>query len=226
MEEIRSIVIPVGMEELDAELGLPPHPRGLVIFAQGSGSSRLDMRNRAVAELLREHGLATLLFDLISPEETLEDDISGSLRFDVEWLARRLVAATDWLVRLPEASDVPVAYFGESTGVSAALIAAVERPQVVRALVSRGGRPDLAAAYLPEVLAPTLFIVGQSDHAAIRLSEEALCTMRAPAELAVVRGAGHLFEERGALEQVAELAARWLGRHLEEAQERPADPVR
>jgi hypothetical protein len=116
MEQVRSIVIPVGIEELEGELVLPPHPRGLVIFAQGSGSSRLDMRNRAVAELLREHGLATLLFDLISPGETLEDDISGSLRFDVEWLARRLVAATDWLVRQPEAATCRWPTFGENTG--------------------------------------------------------------------------------------------------------------
>jgi dienelactone hydrolase len=186
----------------------------VVLFAHGSGSSRHSPRNRYVAAKLREAGLATLLVDLLTPDEERADLVTGHLRFNIGLLARRLVAATDWLARAPETHGLRVGYFGASTGGGAALVAAAERPEVVDAVVSRGGRPDLASVALPLVRAPTLLIVGERDEQVIGLNEQAMARMRAPVRLEIVPRATHLFEEPGALEQVARLARDWLAQHL------------
>jgi pimeloyl-ACP methyl ester carboxylesterase len=186
----------------------------VVVFAHGSGSGRFSPRNRAVAQVLVQSGLATLLADLLTPEEEAEDMRTARLRFDVPMLGRRVVGAIDWLAREAEIGDLPVGCFGSSTGAAAALIAAAERPERVAAVVSRGGRPDLAGPWLPRVRAPALLIVGGHDTEVIRLNRQAQAQMRAPSELAVVPGAGHLFEEPGALAQVAALARDWFVRHM------------
>jgi putative phosphoribosyl transferase len=195
---------------LEGDLNLPEAPRGLVLFAHGSGSSRLSPRNRQVAAMLKDRGLGTLLFDLLTEDEARE----RRKVFDIGLLAERLVAATDWVVDEPALGPLRRGYFGASTGAAAAVIAAAGRPRDVNAVVSRGGRPDLAAARVPEVQAPTLLIVGGADVEVLRLNQEVLSLFRAPAELAVIPGATHLFEEPGALEQVAELSADWFNRHL------------
>jgi putative phosphoribosyl transferase len=186
----------------------------LVLFAHGSGSSRHSPRNRFVAGVMHEAGLATLLMDLLTADEEILDDRSGELRFDVQLLGQRLLGATEWLARDPRAGTLPVGYFGASTGAAAALIAAAARPEVVRAVVSRGGRPDLAGAALSRVEAPSLLIVGGDDRHVLDLNREALAQLRSPKELVVVPGATHLFEEPGALERVAELARAWLVRYV------------
>ena len=202
--------IPVGALDLPGELEGPPDPSGIVVFAHGSGSSRLSPRNRRVALALHEVGLATLLLDLLTPEEALD----RRNVFDVDLLADRLAEAAAWASSLPGMEEVPVGLFGASTGAAAALRAAADRPLLVEAVVSRGGRPDLAGDALAFVFAPTLLIVGGADREVLTLNRLALERLGGHAALEVVDGAGHLFEEPGALEQVAELGGAWFRRHL------------
>ncbi len=213
MEE-REVRVPAGPVALDGNLGIPDETRGIVLFAHGSGSGRHSPRNRYVAQALRGAGLATLLIDLLTPEEEEVDLHTRHLRFDVGLLAERLVGVTDWLVQDPRTHNLCVGYFGASTGAGAALVAAAERSGVVGAVVSRGGRPDLAGEALPCVAAPTLLLVGGEDHPVIGMNREALERLRAEKELKIVPGATHLFEEPGKLEEVAQLAAGWFTRHL------------
>jgi putative phosphoribosyl transferase len=213
MEE-RPVRVSTGPVELEGDLGVPEDAGGVVLFAHGSGSSRHSPRNRYVARALREAGLATLLIDLLTPDEERVDLRTGHLRFDIELLAERLAGATDWLMEDPDTSNLLIGYFGASTGAGAALVAAADRPQEVGAIVSRGGRPDLAGDALPLVETPTLLIVGGNDVPVIGMNEEALGRLRAVKRLEIVAGATHLFEEPGALEEVARLAAGWFGRHL------------
>lgn len=210
----RPVQVRVGPALLEGDLAVPPGAAGLVIFAHGSGSSRMSPRNRFVAEALRRVGLGTLLLDLLTVDEALQDEVTSHLRFDIDLLARRLEGATDWARRQPETRALPIGYFGASTGAAAALVAAAERPEDVGAVVSRGGRPDLAGPYLTQVRAPTLLIVGSADPLVLDLNQDALDRMRGPRKLSVVPGATHLFEEPGALEQAARLAGEWLTRHL------------
>ncbi|MBA3547102.1 MAG: dienelactone hydrolase family protein [Nannocystis sp.] len=198
---------------LDGDLVVPTTSRGVVVFAHGSGSGRHSPRNRAVAASLQQAGFATLLMDLLTAAEEATDRHTAHLRFDIELLARRLDAATAWLALQPETSSLSVGYFGASTGAAAALIAATRNDRV-RAIVSRGGRPDLAGSLLPAVKAPTLLIVGGEDGQVIALNQRALNTLRCPKQLTIVPGATHLFEEPGALEQVMTLAAQWFERYL------------
>ena len=195
---------------LTGDLTLPGTARGVVAFAHGSGSSRLSPRNRAVATALQQSGTGTLLFDLLTPDEELD----RANVFDIPLLADRLVAATEWLRRQPDTRDLPLGYFGASTGAAAALVAAAQAGAVISAVVSRGGRPDLAAPHLGEVLAPTLLIVGGEDRQVLELNREAQRQLRCPNDLAIVPRATHLFEEPGALEEVARLAIDWFARHL------------
>jgi putative phosphoribosyl transferase len=199
---------------LEGTLSLPSDARGIVAFAHGSGSSRHSPRNRHVAQLLQEAGFATLLFDLLSVDEETEDSLTGRLRFDIDLLTRRLISATTWLAADPDTQGLPLGYFGASTGAGAALVAAAERPDVVRAVVSRGGRPDLAGSALEHVQAPTLLIVGGNDPQMIALNREALRRLLAPRHMEIVPGATHLFEEPGTLDRVAELARDWFAEYL------------
>jgi putative phosphoribosyl transferase len=192
---------------LAAELGLPHEPRAIVAFAHGSGSSRHSRRNQQVAAVLREAGYGTLLLDLLTAEEEAVDQRTRHLRFDIGLLAERMIGIVDWLERDSRTQRLPIAMFGASTGAAAALVAAAERPTQVAAVVSRGGRPDLAGASLGNVHAPTLLIVGGADTQVLALNREAMVQIPGPVQLAVVPGATHLFEEPGALEQVARLAA-------------------
>ena len=206
--------IPAGSETLEGNLSIPDRARAVILFAHGSGSSRHSPRNRFVARVLNDAGLATLVTDLLTADEEEVDEVTRHLRFDITLLAQRLVAITDWLAVQPEAQEMRIGYFGASTGAAAALVAAAERPAVVGAIVSRGGRPDLAGPALPRVRAPTLLIVGGNDFPVLELNREALRELRAEAELSIVPGATHLFEEPGALEEVARLSAQWFTRHL------------
>lgn len=212
----RSVIIELqGGATLNADLSMPPGSAGgLVIFAHGSGSSRLSPRNRAVAKTLVDRGFATMLLDLLTADEDEVDQHTREYRFDIPLLAGRLVTATGWARARPELAELPMGYFGASTGAAAALIAAADPESQIDAVVSRGGRPDMAADRLPHVRAPTLLIVGGRDHEVLRLNEQASARMRAPAKIEVVEGATHLFEERGALERVAELAGEWFQAHL------------
>jgi dienelactone hydrolase len=210
---IDAVRIADGPDLLDADLHLPEHARGLVIFAHGSGSSRFSSRNRQVADYLNTGHYATLLLDLLTQAEERVDVRTAEFRFDIPRLGRRVIAATDWAMSHPVVRELPIGYFGASTGAAAALIAAAERT-AVRAVVSRGGRPDLAGDALPGVQAPTLLIVGGDDEPVIEMNETALRRMRAPVELAIVPGATHLFEEPGTLEEVERLALDWLNRHV------------
>ncbi|MGK6307319.1 dienelactone hydrolase family protein [Variovorax sp. DT-64] len=212
--EQRPVRIPVGPAMLDGDLVHAAGATGLVLFAHGSGSSRFSPRNRHVARQLQQAGLATLLTDLLTPEEEAIDERTRRLRFDIELLAQRLVGATDWLKAQPEFGHLNVGYFGASTGAGAALMAAALRSAAVRAVVSRGGRPDLAGDALGRVLAPTLLIVGGDDVPVIGLNKQALALLPAEKELVVVPGASHLFEEPGTLDAVARLARDWFLRHL------------
>jgi pimeloyl-ACP methyl ester carboxylesterase len=205
--------LPTGDVELAGDLVLPEHPTGIVLFAHGSGSSRHSPRNRLVAHSLNEAGFGTLLLDLLTSVEERADQIAGEFRFDIDLLARRLVGAIDWLAAGPAAS-LRLGLFGASTGAAAALVAAAERPEAVDAVVSRGGRPDLAGPALPRVRAPTLLIVGGADRLVLELNQRALELLPAESRLAVVPGATHLFEEPGALEQVAKLATDWFSTYL------------
>jgi putative phosphoribosyl transferase len=210
------VQVRAGAESLDGNLSIPDGAMGLVIFVHGSGSSRKSPRNQYVAGQFQDQGLATLLFDLLTPEEEEVDLQTRHLRFDIDMLARRTTAALDWISQQPAARDLKLGLFGASTGAAAALIAATERPELTGAVVSRGGRPDLAMGALPDVKAPTLLIVGQLDEQVIDLNEQALARMQPDSqkELVIVPGATHLFEEPGALEYVARLANDWFGRYL------------
>ena len=212
--EPHALRIPAGAALLDADLSLPAAASGLVLFAHGSGSSRFSPRNRHVARLLNEAGLATVLADLLTRDEEALDERTHRLRFDIALLAGRLVAATDWLRGAAQTGHLPLGCFGASTGAAAALIAAAERRDAIRAVVSRGGRPDLAGTALAQVRAPTLLVVGGNDGAVIELNRQALAQMGCEKKLLIVPGATHLFEEPGALDSVAALAREWFLRHL------------
>jgi putative phosphoribosyl transferase len=212
--EEQLVRVPVGPVMLDGSLTLPEQSRAIVVFAHGSGSNRFSPRNRYVARVLNEAKLATLLIDLLTLHEEVIDARTAQLRFDIDLLAERLVDATDWLTQFPDTRHLRIGYFGASTGAAAALAAAAVRPDVVGAVVSRGGRPDLAGAALIHVRAPTLLIVGENDVEVIELNRAALAQLRCEKQLMIVPGATHLFEEPGALEEVARLACDWFQRHL------------
>jgi putative phosphoribosyl transferase len=214
------VEVPAGGVILEGTLGLPDSPTGVVLFAHGSGSGRHSPRNRYVAGRLREAGLATLLVDLLTEAEERIDDRTAHLRFDIGLLADRLVGAIDWLGRDERTATLPVGLFGASTGGGAALVAAAQRPERVAAVVSRGGRPDLAGPALPTVRTPTLLIVGGDDDVVISLNQQAIARLGSPVkELVIVPEASHLFEEPGKLEEVARLATDWFARHLTAAAE-------
>jgi putative phosphoribosyl transferase len=208
------VAVPIDGQSLAGDLGMPPTPLGIVLFAHGSGSSRHSPRNRYVARALERHRLGTLLIDLLTPAEESIDDLTAQYRFDIPMLAGRLVSIVDWLRRRSDTAALPVGLFGASTGAGAALIAAARRPHDIAAVVSRGGRPDLADDALAEVTAPTLLIVGGLDTPVIEMNRAAMRRMRGEVKLEIVPGATHLFEEPGALERVAELAGAWFSRHL------------
>lgn len=210
----RSIRLDAGDAVLAGDLAIPEDASGIVVFAHGSGSGRHSRRNRQVAAALQEAGLATLLMDLLTEAEEAVDLRTRHLRFDIGLLARRLAGAARWIAGQPETHELPIGYFGASTGGGAALVAAAEDPETAGAVVSRGGRPDLADAALPHVVAPTLLIVGGEDHVVIDLNRQALERLTAEKRLEIVPGATHLFEEPGALERVATLASDWFIRHL------------
>jgi putative phosphoribosyl transferase len=213
--EDREVAIPVaGGESIAATLTVPAGARGVVAFAHGSGSGRLSPRNQAVARTLREGRFATLLVDLLTTNEEAVDVRTRALRFDIDLLASRLVVATDWLRGQPGVADLPIGYFGASTGAAAALVAAAERPNIVKAIVSRGGRPDLAGPALDRVRAATLFIVGGADPAILPLNQGAFNALTSETDWHEVPRATHLFEEPGALEEVAAVSLRWFERHL------------
>jgi putative phosphoribosyl transferase len=210
----RSVVIDAGDVALAGDLAMPAHARGMVVFAHGSGSSRHSSRNRYVAEQLRQADLGTLLMDLLTADEERIDVETAHLRFDVDLLSDRLIGAIRWLEAQPETRGLPIGLFGASTGGGAALVSAARAPDRVAAVVSRGGRPDLADEELPHVKAPTLLIVGGRDEIVIKLNEQAMRWLVAPVRLEIVPGATHLFEEPGALEEVSRLARDWFARYL------------
>ncbi|MCI4063911.1 dienelactone hydrolase family protein [Micromonospora sp. R77] len=210
----RAVTIPVVPDGLPADLFIPDRPVGVVLFAHGSGSSRHSPRNVAVAHALNERSLATVLVDLLTPAEDAVDARTAELRFDIGMLAGRLAATVDWMAGDEDLGPLPVGLFGASTGAAAALVAAAARPDRVRAVVSRGGRPDLAGRALTEVRAPTLLLVGGLDEEVIVLNEQARAELGEIAELRIVPGATHLFEEPGTLDQVAAHAATWFATHL------------
>jgi putative phosphoribosyl transferase len=212
--EERLVRVAAGPVTLEGNLSLPEGARGIVLFAHGSGSSRHSPRNRYVAQVLNEAKLATLLVDLLTPDEEAIDLRTAHLRFDIGLLAERLVGVTDWLTQYPDTRHLRVGYFGASTGAASALVAAAQRPDAVDAVVSRGGRPDLAGPALARVRAPTLLIVGGNDFEVIELNRKALALLRCEKRLVIVPGATHLFEESGALEEVARLAREWFERYL------------
>ncbi|HEY7182161.1 MAG TPA: dienelactone hydrolase family protein [Blastocatellia bacterium] len=207
--------IPAGDAVLDGDLAIPSGASGIAVFAHGSGSSRHSPRNRNVARVIREAGVGSLLFDLLTREEESVDVFTRHLRFDIELLTSRLIEATQWIAGREETRNLRVGYFGSSTGAAAALKAAAALGEEVGAVVSRGGRPDLAGGALPLVKAPTLLIVGGHDETVIELNQDAYARLRCEKELKVIPGATHLFEEAGALEQVADLAAAWFKERLQ-----------
>ena len=206
----RQVEVPSGRRRLSGILRVPPDAKGVVAFAHGSGSGRFSPRNQFVARVLEEGSLATLLLDLLEEEEAQD----RARVFDIDLLAERLQSAADWLRQQPETNVLRLGYFGASTGAGAALVAAARNPAAVGAVVSRGGRPDLANNYLPTVQTPTLLIVGGNDDVVIQLNEQALRLLHCPKEMVIVPGATHLFQEPGTLEEVARLAKQWLVRHL------------
>lgn len=209
---MNSVIIPAESVELSGELVLPSAASGVVLFAHGSGSSRFSPRNTFVANMLQQQGIGTLLFDLL----TRAEDQDYAMRFDIDLLTRRLLAATAWLQANPETKALRIGYFGASTGAAAGLQAAAEMGNEIAAVVSRGGRPDLAGEVaLSQVIAPTLLIVGSEDYGVIELNEQAFALMKCEKELMLVPGATHLFEEPGALEQAAQLAAKWFLKYLQ-----------
>ncbi len=199
---------------LYGDMIIPEGAKGIVLFAHGSGSSRLSPRNRLVASIIRDAGIGTLLFDLLTPGEAEADAATGELRFDIELLAERLLGATRWIGSQQETRNLAIGYFGASTGGGAALMAAAAMGRRIAAVVSRGGRPDLAGGALYDVLSPTLLIVGGLDSGIIRLNEIAMLKLHCGKEMALIPGATHLFEERGKLEEVARISARWFNRHM------------
>jgi len=209
------VTVRVGEVDLQGYLSVPTGATGVVIFAHGSGSSRHSPRNRYVADVLNEGGLATLLIDLLNADEQEVDLQTAQLRFDIPFLARRLVEITQWLRNQPQVAGLEIGYFGASTGAGAALVAAAEIPELIDAVVSRGGRPDLAGAALEHVEAPTLAIVGSHDAQVLELNRQALARMNTVTELQIVPRASHLFEEPGALEQVARSARAWFTAKLD-----------
>lgn len=210
----RPVRVPAGKKILSGDLVIPDWPIGIVLFAHGSGSSRHSPRNRHVAETLQQARLATLLLDLLTPDEEQIDRQTAEHRFDIGFLAERVVVATDWLVHEPATRHLRIGLFGASTGAAAALVAAALRPTAVSAIVSRGGRPDLAGPSLERVVAPTLLIVGGRDTSVIALNRQAFDHLRCEKTLTIIPGASHLFEEPGAIDEVARLAADWMMRHL------------
>jgi putative phosphoribosyl transferase len=212
--EERLVRVTAGPVAIEGNLNLPEGARAVVLFAHGSGSSRYSSRNRYVARVLNQAKLATLLIDLLTPDEEAIDQHTAHLRFDIGLLADRLIRATDWLIEYPDTRHLPIGYFGASTGAAAALVAAAERPDVVGAVVSRGGRADLAGSALAHVRAPTLLIVGGNDVQVIELNRAAFAQLRCEKQLEIVPGATHLFEEPGALEAAARLSRDWFQRHL------------
>jgi len=209
-----AVTIPIDRDHLSADLTVPDRAVGLVIFAHGSGSSRHSSRNQAVARALETRGLATLLADLLTSAEEVEDRITARLRFDIPLLSERVMTLIDWAIGHASTRALPVGLFGASTGAAAALVAAADRPAHVRAVVSRGGRPDLAGDALPQVAAPTLLLVGSLDREVLALNQWAKARMRAPASLEIVPGASHLFEEPGTLADVAARAGDFFVEHL------------
>lgn len=211
----REVLMDASGVTLEGTLALPKDPRGLVLFAHGSGSSRHSPRNQYVAQIIRSNGVGTLLFDLLTRQEESVDRYTGEFRFDIAFLAKRLIAATHWIANDAATRDLKLGYFGASTGAGAALVAAAELPKVVSAVVSRGGRPDLAGNALGLVEAPTLLIVGGDDEPVITMNREALARLKcSDKKLVIVPGATHLFEEPGTLEAVAKLAAEWFSNHF------------
>ena len=209
-----AVRVPVGSVVLEGNLTVPSSARGIVLFAHGSGSSRFSPRNRYVAKEFNAQKIATLLFDLLTNEEDQEDIVTAEYRFNINLLAERLIGATEWLKRDPQTKNLVFGYFGASTGAAAALIAAAKLPNDIAAVVSRGGRPDLAADYLPRVAAPTLLLVGGLDTEVIELNRKAMAQMMATKKLVIIPGATHLFEELGKLEEVAKLSTDWFLRYL------------
>jgi pimeloyl-ACP methyl ester carboxylesterase len=211
------VQIPVGYGTVvDGDLGRPERAAGLIVFAHGSGSSRFSQRNRAVAHVLHEHGFATLLLDLLTRDEERIDALTREFRFDIDLLAHRVIAAIDWSRHDDRVRTLPVGCFGASTGAAAALVAAAERPDIVRTVVSRGGRPDLAGDALRRVKAPTLLMVGGNDEPVIQMNREARAAMTGLVELVIIPGASHLFEEPGTMEQVTLATIDWCRMHLVE----------
>lgn len=206
-----------GSTVLMAEITIPHDPVGIVIFAHRSGSGRMSPRNRYVAEKFNRTGLATLLVDLLTATEQAEDEITRQWRFDIPLLSNRMEGTASWVRQLEKTQELPIGFYGASTGAAAALVAAARLPEIVRAVVSRGGRPDLAGDALPRVKAPTLLIVGQFDEAVIGMNREAAVRMTAPHELVIVPGASHLFEEPGTLDKVVLHASQWFLNHLKNA---------
>lgn len=210
----QAVHIPSGSSVLEGELDVPDGATGIVLFAHGSGSSRFSPRNQLVALILREAGIGTLLFDLLTPEEESLDARTRALRFNIGLLSGRLEDATQWIKNNSETRPLHIGYFGASTGGAAALVAAARLGKTIGAIVSRGGRPDLAAEALPDVKSPTLLIVGGLDGPVIQFNESALAQLRCEKQLQIVANATHLFEETGALEKVAQLATEWFSRRL------------
>jgi len=213
-DETNVVRVPAGPVELAGNLQIPSQATGMVLFAHGSGSGRHSPRNQFVAAALNQAGLATLLLDLLTAEEEEVDRYTAELRFDVDLLARRLIAAADWVLAEPATRSLRLGFFGASTGAAAALIAASERPDQTGAVVSRGGRPDLAGPALARVRAPTLLIVGSLDVPVIELNQRAAARLYVEKRIEIVPGASHLFEEPGVLEEVARLASEWFTRYL------------
>jgi dienelactone hydrolase len=210
----RPVRIRVGNDTIDGDLTVPRQATGIVVFAHGSGSSRFSRRNRAVAASLQAHGLATLLADLLTPAEEAIDQRSAQYRFDIDRLGARVIGVIDWIAQDEAVQALPIGIFGASTGAAAALVAAARRPKAVYAVVSRGGRPDLAGTALPAVIAPTLLVVGGLDVEVLRLNRMAQRQLTGVSELRVVGGATHLFEEPGAMDEVSLLAREWFERYL------------
>ena len=214
-QENNSVQVPLANNMLlEGNLSLPEKAHGLVLFVHGSGSSRHSPRNQFVARVLQEAGLATLLIDLLTAPEEAEDRLTARIRFNIDLLGERVVEVTNWLIANPTTANLKIGYFGASTGAAAALVAAAERPLAVGAVVSRGGRPDLASSALPQVQAPTLLLVGSKDTQVIELNRMAFTLLRCEKRLEIIPGASHLFEEPGTLEQVAQLASQWFSHYL------------
>lgn len=209
-----AITIPSGKVLLEGILHIPKNATGAVIFAHGSGSSRLSPRNQYIARILQKSKLVTLLFDLLTSQEDAIDERTREFRFDIKLLADRLLSATDWIKEIPEINTLPIGYFGASTGGGSALVAAAQKQDVVKAVVSRGGRPDLAGPYLPEVTAATLLLVGGEDDVVIELNKQAYAQLTCVKKLEIIPGATHLFEEPGKLEEVSRLADAWFKNYL------------